>query len=599
MSFVVAAPELVAAAASDLEGIGSALSAATAAAVAPTTQVVAAAADEVSAAIAGLFGAHAQEFQAVNAQAMEFHDQVARVLNAGAGAYARAEAANAALQQNPQRVVFTGGTGGFPGVQAMMPSALTAAGGTALIMGATGNPQPSFGYFIRVYQRYIEPHYPGFTPTRLYTPAQFQPITGIPNLTYDLSVAEGATRLNAAIMQQVTAGNHVVALGFSQSASVATLEMRYLETLPLADRPGPDELSFALLGNPNNADGGILARFPGLYVQSLGLTFNGATPVTEYPTTIYTTQYDIYADFPQYPLNIVADLNAMLGIYYSHGLYPDLTAAQIDSGVVLPVSSADTNSTYILIPAESLPLLQPLRGIVPEPLLDLVEPDLRVIVELGYDRTGYADVPTPAGLFPTHIDPFIVAGDLAQGTVQGIDDALASAGYPPLPSPPNLPFLAELPNTSLTIPSLPPIVPDTIAVPPQIGDVIVPPLRAFDGLVDSVINGHINPAITSGIYQAGAELSDAASSQGASADLLNAIYVGRQVLPVLVEGPSVFVTADTHYLVNAVDDLTAGDLRGFNENLQLIPATNTMMLVFGAAIPTVAVVDIFNGEDFP
>ncbi len=42
MSYVIAAPELLAAAASDVAGIGSSLSAANAAATAPTTSVVAA-----------------------------------------------------------------------------------------------------------------------------------------------------------------------------------------------------------------------------------------------------------------------------------------------------------------------------------------------------------------------------------------------------------------------------------------------------------------------------------------------------------------------------------------------------------------------------
>lgn len=52
MSYLIASPDALAAAAKDLNGIGSALSEAHAAAFAPTTQVLAAAQDEVSAAIA-------------------------------------------------------------------------------------------------------------------------------------------------------------------------------------------------------------------------------------------------------------------------------------------------------------------------------------------------------------------------------------------------------------------------------------------------------------------------------------------------------------------------------------------------------------------
>src|SRR5258707_7428233 len=50
MSYVVAVPELLSAAATDVAGIGSALNSANAAAALPTTQLLAAAADEVSAA---------------------------------------------------------------------------------------------------------------------------------------------------------------------------------------------------------------------------------------------------------------------------------------------------------------------------------------------------------------------------------------------------------------------------------------------------------------------------------------------------------------------------------------------------------------------
>ncbi|MEK0664727.1 PE family protein, partial [Mycobacterium ulcerans] len=83
MSYVVASPEYVAAAASDLAGIGSALSTANAAAAAPTIEVLAAGADEVSAAIAAFFGAHAQAYQALSEQASAFHLQFVQAMTAG------------------------------------------------------------------------------------------------------------------------------------------------------------------------------------------------------------------------------------------------------------------------------------------------------------------------------------------------------------------------------------------------------------------------------------------------------------------------------------------------------------------------------------
>src|ERR1700739_4310654 len=104
MSYLVAGPEFLASAATDLSNIGSTLSEASSAAAAPTTGILAPAEDEVSAAIAALFSAHGEGFQAISAQAAAFHSQFVQALNVGAGAYVSTEAANAgplqALAQN-------------------------------------------------------------------------------------------------------------------------------------------------------------------------------------------------------------------------------------------------------------------------------------------------------------------------------------------------------------------------------------------------------------------------------------------------------------------------------------------------------------------
>jgi hypothetical protein len=68
MSYLVAAPEFLASAATDLGNIGSTLSAAHAAAAASTVGVLPQAADEVSEAVAAVFGAHAQQYQALSSE---------------------------------------------------------------------------------------------------------------------------------------------------------------------------------------------------------------------------------------------------------------------------------------------------------------------------------------------------------------------------------------------------------------------------------------------------------------------------------------------------------------------------------------------------
>ncbi|QUR68746.1 PE domain-containing protein [Mycobacterium spongiae] len=94
MLFVTAAPETVAAAATDFARIGSALSTANAGAAATTTQIVAAAEDEVSAAIAAVFSAHSHGYQGISTHAAASHARSVQALTAGADAYASAKAAS-------------------------------------------------------------------------------------------------------------------------------------------------------------------------------------------------------------------------------------------------------------------------------------------------------------------------------------------------------------------------------------------------------------------------------------------------------------------------------------------------------------------------
>ncbi|MGH3969239.1 MAG: PE family protein [Mycobacterium sp.] len=97
MTFVTAQPEMLSAAAGELHGIGSTISAYNAAAAPATTAVAPAAADEVSALTATQFAAHAQLYQAISAQAAAIHQMFVTTLGASAGSYAATEAANAVV----------------------------------------------------------------------------------------------------------------------------------------------------------------------------------------------------------------------------------------------------------------------------------------------------------------------------------------------------------------------------------------------------------------------------------------------------------------------------------------------------------------------
>ncbi|POY09312.1 PE family protein [Mycobacterium kansasii] len=133
-SFLFAVPDELAAASSSLTSLGSSIREARVAAAGSTTSIVAAAEDEVSAAVARLFGGYAQQFQALGAQASLFHDQFVQALNGGGFLYAATEAASASplqaaasaaagvqdaintpVQQFTGRPLFGPGTNGAPG----------------------------------------------------------------------------------------------------------------------------------------------------------------------------------------------------------------------------------------------------------------------------------------------------------------------------------------------------------------------------------------------------------------------------------------------------------------------------------------------------
>lgn len=313
-------------------------------------------------------------------------------------------------------------------------STLVQLAATALIMGGTGmkalgDPhQWGAGTYVdQVNGTYLSGHHLDEDDLKwVSTPEQFWPATGLTDISFDTSVARGVLSLNNAV--QSTPGEKIV-VGYSQSANIATREKRNLAELRAqgAVVPTPDELSFVFVANPNRPNGGILARFEGLYIPILGVSFDGATPDDEYRTIDVARQYDLIADFPKYPLNLLADLNALMGYVYLHPNYGSSVVNLNDPSTYESYTSG--NTTYYLVHTEHLPLLQPLRGIgILTPVLDLVEPTLRVLIELGYDRTPEnMGVPTGAGLIPD-IDLGKLASDLRAAAREGVRKALADLG---------------------------------------------------------------------------------------------------------------------------------------------------------------------------
>lgn len=477
MTSLLAQPEIITSVVADISGIGSTVSAAGAAAAAPTSGLLAAAADEVSEAVANFFGSYGQEFQAVIGQVEAYHAQFQQSLAAAANAYVYTETGAAAALQGvlglpAAAAAFTPPPPAFPVTNPPFSTFPT-----AVFIGPTGVPIPPPEYATLANLLYVHANNPNQALPILYTPEELYPITGVKSLTLNQSVSEGLTILGNYVQNQITSGP-VTVFGYSQSAIISSLYMQQLaaQGFPIS----PADLNFVLVGNEMNPNGGMLARFPNLTLPTLGLDFYGATPSnTPYDVAIYTQEYDGFADFPRYPLNFISDLNAVVGIATVHTKYLSLTAAQVNSAVQLPTSPGyyenGGKSYYYMIPTEELPLLMPLRAlpVIGNPLAALIEPNLEVIVNLGYGdpnygySTSYADVQTPFGLFPD-VSPSTLIDAFANGTRQGIQDfhtelqALAAQPIefptftPPQPADliatlANLPSPEKVVNTAATV----------------------------------------------------------------------------------------------------------------------------------------------------
>ena len=306
-------------------------------------------------------------------------------------------------------------------------------GGVALILGTSGNPFPPEIYADDIDKLFMQPL--GFDGTTqiLYTPEGLYPFTGVRSLPFDTSETQDEQALYSAIMNQVGSGSvdvdhPVVVWGWSQSADIYGPVMQELKAVGVPT----DDVRFVGVGDAYNPDGGALNLFgvDGLqpYVPSLGIPFSAGTPADLYPSDIITNEYDFFGDSPRYPIDILSDLNAGLGVIFDHLTYPTDTASQLSDAIQLP-TVGDTLTNYFIIP-EQLPLLQWLTFIpvIGTPLYDLLAPDASVLVDLGYGsltdgwNQGPANIDTTMGFLPPTSVLEQVPDALNKGLQQGITD---------------------------------------------------------------------------------------------------------------------------------------------------------------------------------
>jgi hypothetical protein len=257
------------------------------------------------------------------------------------------------------------------------------------------------------------------------------------------TIQVGLADLQAAMAQQ-PAGQPFVVEGYSQSAYIVVAEKDAL--MQAGQHP---DVTLLMLGDADRPNGGLDERFVGMVTPGLGMgDLTGAEPTDAgVPTIDIANQYDFVADYPQFPINPIADLNAIFGFIYAHAAYGDGPlpeqvpsvwpeseplsgpyASEYTLGSTEIVKQVDGDTTFYFIPTTDLPLLDPLRSLgVPESVLNIFQPALQVIVEAGYDRSIPFGDPTPAELIPT-IDPATFTLEFANAVVQGANNAVELFG---------------------------------------------------------------------------------------------------------------------------------------------------------------------------
>lgn len=315
-------------------------------------------------------------------------------------------------------------------------------------------------------------------PTSANIPAKLNHTVVPPGYTYlpidypaSIQLSASTTVSGPKVYNAITSrpGEQLIVAGYSEGSLGAEWAKRRL--LANGTGPAPSQLSFVMIGSPFAGNGGIFERFPGMNVPFI-VNNQGPSAPSPYDTTFYTREYDPYADFPAY-FNPLSLANSALGVLFAHpDAYYDSYIPGTTPAIITPVTnSAGGHDTYVFIKTPDLPLLVPLRigagaiGLTPlvKPLLDAVEPLLRVLVDMGYtDRENLNPAKkTPFSLF-TPLSKIVEAlnaipGALQEGANNFVDDIRSELHLPalaatPAASPPVTTLAASAKKTAAPAP---------------------------------------------------------------------------------------------------------------------------------------------------
>lgn len=228
----------------------------------------------------------------------------------------------------------------------------------------------------------------GRTVEYIATPQQFWPVNG--PLTLNQSVAEGTALTIEAIRNQQDPD--ALYAGPSQGAVVLGSAINYFVANP-EGAPSPENAQFVLVASPIRPNGGVLARIQGINIPIVDIGYHAPTLPGPYKTVDAVWAYDMYANAPLYVNNPLSWFNAVNGLYNPsgkslHETDPDYTNPDYDVR-----TEVVGNTTYHTLIPKHLPMFQTLIGTEWEPLVDLIEPLVKVWVDAGYYKNDPAADP--------------------------------------------------------------------------------------------------------------------------------------------------------------------------------------------------------------
>ncbi|WP_313673816.1 PE-PPE domain-containing protein [Mycolicibacterium sp.] len=202
----------------------------------------------------------------------------------------------------------------------------------------------------------------------------------------DRSIAIGAS---VAIDDVRNAMGSSVIAGLSLGAITAGATQQALDADPLG--PNRSHVAFIVAGDPSRVTPlsmGLGSFMPaGWRIPLLGWTVTRPPSESVYDTVVVVGEYDLVADFPDRPWNLLAVFNAVAGMAYVHSQSALSTPTAVPpENITSTTNSNGAITTTYLVPSPQLPLLKPFNGILSPSVITTANDVLKPIVDRGYSR---------------------------------------------------------------------------------------------------------------------------------------------------------------------------------------------------------------------